>query len=71
MNNIKAANETIKITECGSYEVSGKKVVFSKEEHNCVTVYSPEDGEKLLEKYASIPSGGRICTFKVINSDSF
>lgn len=71
MNNIKAAKETIKITECGYYEVSGKKVVFSKEEHNCVTVYSPEDGEKLLEKYASIPSDGRICTFKVINSDSF
>ncbi|MEE3462492.1 MAG: hypothetical protein VZR00_11565 [Lachnospiraceae bacterium] len=55
MNNIKAAKETIKITECGYYEVSGKKVVFSKEEHNCVTVYSPDDGEKLIEKFASIP----------------
>ena len=47
MNNIKAAKETIKITECGSYEVSGKKVVFSKEELNCVTVYSPEESESI------------------------
>ena len=55
MSNIDVAKETIKITEAGAYEVNGRKVVFSKEEHTGVTVYTPEDGAKLLEKYAAIP----------------
>ena len=71
MNNIDAAKETIKITESGAYEVYGRKVVFKPEEHTGVTVYTPEDGAKLLDKYAAIPSGGRSCTIKVVNSDSF
>ena len=71
MNNIDVAKETIKITEAGAYEVNGRKVVFSKEEHTGVTVYTPEDGAKLLEKYAAIPEGGKSCTIKVVNSDSF
>ena len=71
MNNIDVAKETIKITEAGAYEVNGRKVVFSKEEHTGVTVYTPEDGAKLLDKYAAIPSGGRSCMIKVVNSDSF
>ena len=71
MSNIDVAKETIKITEAGAYEVNGRKVVFSKEEHTGVTVYTPEDGAKLLEKYAAIPEGGKSCTIKVVNSDSF
>ena len=50
MNNIKIAKETIGITETGTYEVSGKKIVFKKEEHTGVAVYSPDDGEALLNK---------------------
>lgn len=71
MNNIEAAKETIKITESGTYDVSGKKVVFDKEEHTGVIVYSPKDGEELLKRYFSFPKSEKMCVFKVVNSDSF
>jgi uncharacterized protein (TIGR02452 family) len=71
MNNIKIAKETIGITETGTYEVSGKKIAFKKEEHTGVAVYSPDDGEALLNKDFSNIKQDKICTIKVINADSY
>lgn len=71
VNNIEIANETMKITEQGFYEVSGNRIEFDKEEHTGVTVYSPKDGEDLLKKYSSFFESGKLCRFKVINADSF
>ena len=71
MNNIKAAKETIEITKTGVYEVSGKKVIFNKEDHSSVVVYSPDDGETLLNKDFSNIKHDKICTIKVINADSY
>ncbi len=71
MNNVQAAKEAVEITEKGEYIVSGKKVGFNPEEHTGVILYSPEDGERLLKKYQSVPQSGKFCSIRVINSDSF
>lgn len=71
MNNIEAAKETIKITESGVYEVSGKKIRFDAEKYRGVVVYSPEAGQELLNKAGSFMSQGEMCKISVVNSDSF
>ena len=71
MKNIKAAKETIEIIETGAYEVSDKKIVFNKEDHTSVVVYTPGDGETLLKKDISHLKRDKICTIKIINSDSY
>ena len=71
MNNIQVAKETMRITEDGAYEVSGRKVTFNKDEHTDVKVYSPEDGEALLGRFPEFSLNDNICRFTVMNSDSF
>ena len=71
MKNIKVAKETIEIIETGAYEVSDKKIVFNKEDHTSVVVYTPGDGETLLKKDISHLKRDKICTIKIINSDSY
>jgi len=71
VNNIEAAKETINITERGFYEAAGKKIEFVPEEHTGVIVYSPKDGEELLKRDISLMKNDKMCTIKVINSDSF
>ena len=50
MNNIRIANQTIKITREGCYQLDGKSVEFPKKDLTAVKVISPEDGEKLLSE---------------------
>lgn len=71
MNNIEIAKETVNITNSGSYEVSGKRIVFRSEEHTGVTVYSPDKGQELLNRAGDMVGQGAMCKIKVINSDSF
>lgn len=71
MNNIKVAKETMAITDTGTYEVSGRKVVFNKKEHTGVIVYSPGDGDMLIKKDMSNIMRDRVCNIRVVNADSF
>lgn len=69
MNNISVANETIKITAEGFYEVGGKRIELPKKDFTAVEVWSPESGEKLVNETV-IPEGD-MCSITVTTEDSF
>ena len=69
-NNIKIANETIRITKNGFYELDGKRIELLCDDPEEVIVYSPEAGQALVSKTA-IPDEGRLCDITVTNEDSF
>ncbi|HNZ99870.1 TIGR02452 family protein [Ruminococcus sp.] len=69
MNNIAIANETMKITADGFYELGGKKIELPREDTSAVEVWAPEKGAALLESLV-IPEGD-MCTITVTREDSF
>ena len=71
MNNIRIANQTIKITREGCYQLDGKSVEFPKKDLTAVKVISPEDGEKLLSEDISGFFGDRSCEIEVTAESSF
>ncbi len=70
MNNIEIAKETLSIIKRKHYTVSRKKIYLPDIDIEKVVVYSPADGEELLKKDFS-GKQGEMCTFSVINKDSF
>ena len=70
MNNIEIAKETLSIIRRKHYTVSRKKIYLPDIDIEKVVVYSPADGEELLKKDFS-GKQGEMCTFSVINKDSF
>lgn len=71
VNNIKIANETLKICKDGGYEVGGKKIVLPKEDITRVEVITPEAGRQLLEEDISGLFGESMCGIEVTCEDSF
>lgn len=71
MNNIRIANETLKIcADCG-YEIGGKRVELPKEDITRVEVISPEKGRKLLAEDISGLFKESLCGIEVTCEDSF
>lgn len=71
MNNIKIANETIKITSARKYTLSGKEIAMPDLDYAKAEVYSPEKGKELLSSDISQESNGKMCKITVVNEDSF
>lgn len=71
MNNIQIADETIKITSAGKYEMEGKTIELPDLDFKKVEVFSPEDGRKLLEEEISGYFGENLCEIEVTCEDSF
>ena len=69
MNNIAIANETMKITAEGFYELGGKKIELPCEDTSAVEVWAPEKGAALVESLV-IPEGD-MCSITVTKEDSF
>lgn len=69
MNNIAIANETMKITADGFYELGGKKIELPCEDTSAVEVWAPKNGAALVESTV-IPEGD-MCTITVTKEDSF
>jgi uncharacterized protein (TIGR02452 family) len=68
MNNISVANETIKITENGFYELNGKRIELTGDPL-AVEVITPEGGAELVQKL--VISGDKLCDITVTQEDSF
>ena len=71
MNNIKIANETIKITSAGKYTVSEKTIALPNLDYKDALVYSPEKGKELLISDISEEPNDKLCKISVVNEDSF
>lgn len=71
MNNIKIANETIKITSAKKYTLSGKEISMPDLDYAKAEVYSPEKGKELLGSGISQKSNGKMCKITIVNEDSF
>ena len=69
MNNISIANETIKITADGFYELDGKRIELPHNDYSAVEVITPENGAELVKNIV-IPDGG-MCSITVTTEDSF
>ncbi|MCR4795071.1 MAG: TIGR02452 family protein [Ruminococcus sp.] len=68
MNNISIANETIKITENGFYELDDNRIDLSGDSR-AVEVISPKKGTELIE--ALVIDGDEMCDITVTQEDSF
>ena len=71
MNYIQIANETIKITAGGRYEIGGKAVELPALDYKYVEVFSSENGKVLLQEDISQYFGDRLCDIEVTCEDSF
>lgn len=71
MNNIKIAQETIKITYDGKYTLSEKEIVLPKIDYKEAKVYSPEEGRELLNTDMPNKHNAEMCKINVTNEDSF
>lgn len=71
MNNIQIANETMKITAEGRYEIGGKTVELPDLGYTQAEVISPEEGKKLLAEDISPYFMDRLCHIEVTCEDSF
>ena len=71
MNNIQIANETIRITAGGRYELGGRTIELPNLDYKNVEVFSPEDGKVLLQEGISQYFGDRLCDIEVTCEDSF
>lgn len=71
MNNVQIANETIKITEEGRYEVGKKTIELPNFNYKKIEIFSPEDGKTLLEENISQYFGDKLCDIEVTCEDSF
>ena len=71
MNNIKIANETIKIISDGKYTVSEKTIALPNLDYKDALVYSPEKGKELLISDISEKPNDNLCKISVVNEDSF
>ncbi len=71
MNNIAAARETIKITSAREYILSGQKVALPDADYEKAAVISPDKGKELLSWNIAESFNDKLCTFSVVNEDSF
>ncbi|MBQ8966447.1 TIGR02452 family protein [Ruminococcus sp.] len=71
MNNISIANETIKITSDGFYELNGQKVSLLSEDPKQVKIISPKEGELLLNTDISQFQRDKLCSIEVTCESSF
>ncbi len=71
MNNIQAANETIRITADGYYELDGRRIELPIKDPKLVKVISPQDGEMLLNADMSGYQGDSQCITEVTVESSF
>ena len=71
MNNIQIANETIKITAEGQYEVGASTIKLPALDYKKAEVFSPENGTVLLEEDISRYFGENFCDIEVTLEDSF
>ena len=71
MNNIQVARETLKTIENQSYLYGGTKVSFADKDFRSVVVITPEEGKELLGQELSDFKNDGMCSFEVVNSDSF
>lgn len=69
MNQIAVANETIRITERGCYEVNGKTVSLPALDYRKVLVITPEQGAAAVQAFRQ--QEGDVCRFEVTHEDSF
>lgn len=71
MNNIQIANETIRITAEGRYEIGVKTIELPALDYKSAVVFSPVDGRKLLEEDISQYFSDSLCDTEVTCEDSF
>ena len=71
MNNITAAQDTIKITAERQYVLGGKVIALPDIDLAKVQVFSPEEGQRLLDADMSSYMTDRLCRITVNNCDSF
>ena len=69
MNNISIANETIKITADGFFELDGKRVELPVKGCEDVEVITPAEGAELVKN--TIRSSERMCEITVTTEDTF
>lgn len=69
MDLFKIAEDTIKTTKEGKYEFNGREICLPDVDYSDVIIYSPEKGQEMLEE--PVEFGTSMCTFKVVNEDSF
>jgi len=69
MNQIAVANETIRITERGCYEVNGKTVSLPALDYRKVLVITPKQGAAAVQAFRQ--QEGDVCRFEVTHEDSF
>lgn len=74
-NNIKIANETIKITKQGYYTWNNQEIQLLSGDYSNVEVYSPEKMQSLLSQFQSEKenwfTGSGNCKIQMVNCDSF
>lgn len=71
MNNITAAQETIRITADRAYDLNGTSIRLPDIDYSKVIVISPDDGRKLLEQEMTPYMSDSMCRIKINNKDSF
>ena len=71
MGNVSIANQTMKITAERKYELSGRVIELPDADYKAVEVFSPRAGEELLAWDISERFRAQMCSFRVVNEDSF
>lgn len=71
MNNVSIAKNTIEITREKQYTVMGKNIQLPAYDYENVIVYSPKQGEELLQWDISKAFKESMCKINVVNEDSF
>ncbi len=69
MNNISIANDTIKITADGFYELEGKRIALPDKNYSAVEVITPEAGAELVK--STVVPEGNMCDITVTTEDTF
>lgn len=74
-NNIRIANETLRIIKAGSYKIDGKTIDLLSGDYRGVKVYSPDRIYEIMNKTedasADLGSLSNHCNFYLVNEDSY
>ena len=71
MNNISAAQETIKITSERRYELNGSIVEFPDIDFEATDVITPEEGRKLIDSDMTSYMSDKLCRITINTKDTF
>lgn len=71
MGNINVAKETLRIISDKQYSLAGNIINLPQHDYEHIIVYSPENGEELLNWDITERFQDKMCKIKVENADSF